>query len=142
MVGAGVANYLSNYAQSDINHGVSGDWEFLGNPYDNPENYTRGSAVFHIRSVKTPVLILHGKDDDRVPHPQGLELYRALKTTGKEVEMVSYPGEGHGFRKPAHNVDRLKRWLAFYDKHLGIARQKPKPEAPPANQEPAAKETK
>lgn len=122
VVGAGVANYVSNYAQSDINHGVSGEWEFLGNPYDNPENYMKGSAVFHIRSVKTPVLILHGKEDARVPYPQGLELYRALKTTGKQVEMVAYPGEEHSLRKPVHRVDMLKRWLAFYDRALGIER--------------------
>jgi dipeptidyl aminopeptidase/acylaminoacyl peptidase len=126
VVGAGVANYLSNYAQSDINHGFAGEWEFLGNPYDNPENYMKDSAVFHIRAVKTPVLILHGQQDERVPYAQGLELYRALKTTGKQVEMVSYPGEGHGLRKPAHRIDCLKRWSAFYDRALGITRPEPK----------------
>ena len=124
VVGAGVANYYSNYAQSDINHGVAGEWEFLGNPYDNPDNFARGSAVYHIRNVKTPVLILHGKEDSRVPYVQGLELFRALRTAGKEAEMVAYPGEKHGFRKPVHNIDRLKRWSAFYDKHLGIVRPK------------------
>jgi dipeptidyl aminopeptidase/acylaminoacyl peptidase len=138
VVGAGVANYYSNYAQSDINHGFAAEWEFLGNPYDNPENFTKGSTVYHIRSVKTPVLILHGKADDRVPYVQGLELYRALKTTGKQVEMVSYPGEGHGFRKPVHNVDRLKRWTAFYDKALGITREEPQKAVAPADQKPAA----
>ena len=126
VVGAGVADYISNYAQSDINHGLAGEWEFLGNPYDAPENYMKDSAVFHIRSVQTPVLILHGKEDSRVPYAQGLELYRALKTTGKSVEMVSYPGENHGFRKPQHRIDVLKRWSAFYDKALGIVRPEEK----------------
>lgn len=126
VVGAGVANYFSNYAQSDLYYGVAGEWEFLGNPYDNPENYMKGSAVFHIRAVKTPVLILHGKEDKRVPYAQGLELYRALKTTGKQVEMVSYPGEGHVLRKPANKIDCLKRWSAFYDRTLGITRPEPK----------------
>ena len=124
VVGAGVANYYSNYAQSDINHGMAGDWEFLGNPYDNPENFDKGSAVRHIKTVQTPVLILHGKEDERVPFPQALELYRALKTTGKQVEMVAYPGESHGPRKPEHVVDLFKRWSDFYDKHLRIVRPK------------------
>jgi dipeptidyl aminopeptidase/acylaminoacyl peptidase len=118
VVGAGVANYVSNYAQSDINHGAAGDWEFLGNPYDSPENYTRASAVFHIKDVTTPVLILHGKEDNRVPYAQGLELYRALKTTGKQVQMAAYPGEPHGFRKPKHRIDMLVRWADFYDQAL------------------------
>jgi dipeptidyl aminopeptidase/acylaminoacyl peptidase len=140
VVGAGVGNYYSNYAQSDINHGLAGDWEFLGNPYDNPENFDRGSAVRHIRTVQTPVLILHGKEDERVPFPQALELYRALKTTGKEVELVAYPGEPHGPRKPEHVVDLFKRWSDFYDKHLGIVRETPKNEAVPA--EPKLEERK
>jgi len=72
------------------------------------------------------VLILHGQEDDRVPYAQGLELYRALKTTGKQVEMISYPGEGHGLRKPAHRIDCLRRWSAFYDRALGITRPEPK----------------
>jgi dipeptidyl aminopeptidase/acylaminoacyl peptidase len=118
VVGAGVADYVSNYAQSDINHGAAGDWEFLGNPYDNPENFTKASAVFHISSVTTPVLILHGKQDNRVPYAQGLELFRALKTTGKQVQMVAYPGEPHGFRKPKHRIDVLERWADFYDQQL------------------------
>ena len=130
VVGAGVSDYISNYAQSDVNHGLAGEWEFLGNPYDDPEAYTKDSAVFHIRSVKTPVLILHGTADERVPYAQGLELYRALKTTGKQVEMVSYPGEGHGFRKPAHDIDRLNRWLAFYNKALGIGPKTPEKPTP------------
>ncbi|MGA9750573.1 MAG: S9 family peptidase [Acidobacteriota bacterium] len=130
VVGAGVSDYISNYAQSDVNHGLAGEWEFLGNPYDDPEAYMKDSAVFHIRSVKTPVLILHGTADERVPYAQGLELFRALKTTGKQVEMVSYPGEGHGFRKPAHDIDRLNRWLAFYNKALGIGPKTPEKPAP------------
>lgn len=128
VVGAGVSDYISNYAESDINHGLAGEWEFLGNPYDNPENYMKDSSIFHIRAVQTPVLILHGKDDTRVPYSQGLELYRALKTTGKQVEMVAYPGENHGFRKPEHQIDRMKRWLAYYDKILGIERKTGKKE--------------
>lgn len=139
VVGAGVANYYSNYAQSDINHGMAGDWEFLGNPYDNPENYDKGSAVRHIRTVQTPVLILHGKEDERVPFPQALELYRALKTTGKQVEMVAYPGESHGPRKPEHVVDLFKRWSDFYDKHLGIVRETPKKDATPPKTKPEEK---
>ena len=76
--------------------------------------------MFHIKSVTTPVLILHGKQDNRVPYAQGLELYRALKTTGKQVQMVAYPGEPHGFRKPKHRIDMLVRWAEFYNA-LGLA---------------------
>ena len=40
--------------------------------------------------------------------------------------MVSYPGEGHGLRRPVHRIDCLKRWSAFYDRALGITRPEPK----------------
>ncbi len=77
--------------------------------------------MFHVKSVTTPVLILHSKEDNWVPFAQGLDLYRALKTTGEQVQMVAYPGEPHGFRKPGHRIDRLVRWADFCDTSLGLA---------------------
>ena len=77
--------------------------------------------MFHIKSVSTPVLILLGQEDNRVPHAQGLDLYRVLKTTGKQAQMVAYPGEPHGFRKPGHRIDMVVRWADFNDTSLGLA---------------------
>jgi len=73
----------------------------------------------HADRIKAPVLIIHGAGDERVPiaHAEGMR--DALKAAGKEVEMRVYAEEGHGFVKPANQIDRLQRIEAFLDKHLG-----------------------
>jgi dipeptidyl aminopeptidase/acylaminoacyl peptidase len=62
--------------------------------------------------------VLHGAADDRVPVGQGWEFYNGLKMLGVPTEMVVYPREPHGFRERAHQVDLLRRVLAWYDNHL------------------------
>jgi dipeptidyl aminopeptidase/acylaminoacyl peptidase len=69
--------------------------------------------------VKTPTLILHARDDRRVPLPMGRMFYQALKSRGVPTQMVIYPDEGHGINQPRHQEDVLKRtlaWFAKYDK--------------------------
>ncbi len=72
---------------------------------------------------RTPILILHGKDDTRVHPSQSLELYRYLKVLGKvPVRLVLYPREGHGNRRAASRLDynlRLMRWMEHYLKGNG-----------------------
>jgi dipeptidyl aminopeptidase/acylaminoacyl peptidase len=65
--------------------------------------------------VTTPLLILHGGNDERVPIGQPMEFYRALKDRGKITELVFYPREGHGLQEYYHQLDRMKReyeWMA------------------------------
>lgn len=75
--------------------------------------------------AKTPILILHGKEDPRVHPSQSLELYRHLKLLGQApVRLVLYPGEGHGNRRAASRIDynlRLLHWMEHYLKGPGGA---------------------
>ena len=68
--------------------------------------------------VTTPVLVLHGEQDTRVPITLGLEFYRGLKMLGKDAEMVRYPREPHWFHEPAHQEDVQRRVLDWFDRHL------------------------
>jgi dipeptidyl aminopeptidase/acylaminoacyl peptidase len=76
------------------------------------------SPLAHAAKGRTPLLILHGKEDPRVPAGQSMELYRALKTIGRApVRLVLYPGEGHGNRKAAARYDaslRIVQWFEHY----------------------------
>ena len=75
------------------------------------------SAISYSDRVTTPLLILHGGNDERVPIGQPMEFYRALKNRGKTTELVFYPREGHGFTEYYHQVDRMKReyeWITKY----------------------------
>jgi dipeptidyl aminopeptidase/acylaminoacyl peptidase len=85
------------------------DWDFM----------LERSPIFHSASARTPLLILHGKDDPRVDPGQSRELYRHLKVRGQApVRLVYYPGEGHGNRKAASRLDYSLRSLGWMEHYL------------------------
>lgn len=76
------------------------------------------SALRYADSVKTPVLFIHGANDNDVPTEQAEEYFIALKDAGVETVMVLYPGEGHGLSETKHRVDEMTRALKWYDTHF------------------------
>jgi dipeptidyl aminopeptidase/acylaminoacyl peptidase len=92
-------------------------------PWENWSGLLERSPIYHAKDAKTPLLILHGKDDPRVFPGQSLELYRFLKVSGKApVRLVLYPGEGHGNLRAASRLDynlRMVQWLEHYLKGPG-----------------------
>ena len=93
-MGAGLSNIHSMYGTTDI-PGYIGT--FFNNYPDEKtlKLYRERSALTYVDQVTTPLLIMHGQNDERVPIGQPMEFYRALKDRGKIVELVWYPREGH-----------------------------------------------
>jgi dipeptidyl aminopeptidase/acylaminoacyl peptidase len=116
--GAGLANLYSMYSTTDIPHIL--EWYFEGTPWETEETFEKHSAIRHVKKVKSPVLIMHGANDARVPPEQAVEFYQALRDLGKEVTFVRYPREGHGIREPRHHMDRLRRYLYFFAEHVQL----------------------
>lgn len=80
------------------------------------ELFLERSPIYYVQKARTPLLILHGKEDTRVHPSQSLELYRHLKTLGQTpVRLVFYPGEGHGNRRAASRLDYVLRALRWMD---------------------------
>lgn len=77
-----------------------------------------GSAIWHMENVKTPILILHGEDDEIVPLSQAVAFHRGCLHYGVPCEFVTYPRELHVMRERKHLVDMLKRIRRFFDMHL------------------------
>jgi dipeptidyl aminopeptidase/acylaminoacyl peptidase len=67
---------------------------------------------------KTPLLILHGRDDNVVPVSGPLAFWREKQRWNGPVQMVLYPREKHVIRESKNLVDLWMRVLQFYDKHL------------------------
>ncbi len=109
---AGVADLAEEFATTDEPTFEVG--YFKSTPYDDPEFYRKGSPLEYAGKVTTPLLIVHGERDLRVPLPQGLEYWSALRHYGVPVEMIVYPREGHGIREYAHQIDVMNRMLAWY----------------------------
>ena len=99
--GAGTANWISMYAQSDVQR--VRQWYLGGKlPYDDFEGYLRQSPIKYIHNARTPTLIHVVDGDPRVPRPQSEELHMALKQLGVPTEFFVYPGASHGIPDP-HN---------------------------------------
>ena len=93
------------------------EWEFGGQPWEIPDAMRKHSPISYVGKVKTPTLILHSRDDRRVPLPMGLAYYRSLKSRGVPTGLVIYPDEGHGIRQPRHREDVLRRVLSWFAEH-------------------------
>jgi carboxymethylenebutenolidase len=67
-----------------------------------------------------PTLIVHGKEDRRVPFSNALELQRVLERTGTAFETRLYPDEGHILSAGAA-LDTLNAGLEFLHRHLAVS---------------------
>lgn len=59
-----------------------------------------------------------GALDWNVPIINSEQMYIAMKRLGRETQLVVYPDEHHGIRRPTFEKDRLERWLAWFDNYL------------------------
>jgi dipeptidyl aminopeptidase/acylaminoacyl peptidase len=112
--GAGITDWLSFIPTSDT-------WQVDYDARLQEKDSTpmlQFSAVMHVDQVTTPLLILHGEADVRVPTFQGREYYVLLAERGKTVRMVTYPGSPHFPRLAEQRRDVFKElgdWLKKYN---------------------------
>ena len=93
----------------------------VGVPWKNLDTYLKISTPFlHADRITTPTLFMVGDKDFNVPLLNSEQMYEALRSVGTETQLVIYPNEFHGFRRPSHLTDRLARYLDWYGKHLGV----------------------
>ncbi|QNI30546.1 S9 family peptidase [Alloacidobacterium dinghuense] len=116
MVGAGVTDLFSMATTTDISPsfetGYFGDFQTYRKVYD------EHSPVRYLDQCHTPVLVLHGEADPRVPISQGEEFFNGLRFLGRDTVMVRYPREPHIFTEREHQIDSLSRILNWYESRL------------------------
>jgi len=86
----------------------------LGHPWENRAVWEKISPYYRVANITTPTLFMGGDIDWNVPILGGEQMYQALKSLGRETELVVYPGEYHGLKAPSHIKDRLERHLSWY----------------------------
>jgi dipeptidyl aminopeptidase/acylaminoacyl peptidase len=89
--GAGITDWASFIYTSDVPQ-IDYDARW---PEKDPSAFSQFSAMAHVDAVTTPLLVLHGLSDQRVPAYQGREFFEALAAHGKTTRMVAYPGSNH-----------------------------------------------
>jgi dipeptidyl aminopeptidase/acylaminoacyl peptidase len=113
--GAGITDWASFIWTSDIQQF---DYDDRWTDEDR-EPFRKFSAVDFAYKVTTPLLILHGANDHRVPTFQGLEFYAILAARGKAVRMVEYPGSPHFPTLWEQRIDvfrEISEWLKRYNR--------------------------
>jgi len=111
--GASEVNYTANYGHDHYQQ----VWEDeLGLPWENTALWIELSPFFHVANVTTPTLVMGGQEDWNVPLQNSDQLYQALRRLGVPTQLVIYPGESHGISRPSFQVDRYRRYVAWYDK--------------------------
>jgi esterase/lipase len=87
-------------------------------PWEHPEVFIKNSPVFHIGKAKTPLLIVHNKEDDAILFSQAMELYLGMRRLHKPVWMLQYDKEGHDLTDDKNKLDFTTRMQQFFDHYL------------------------
>lgn len=116
--GAGVANWVSLWAQTD-NTSFRRTW-FAGTPWQKNapiDRFWNSSPLKDVSNVKTPTLFFAGEGDQRVPIAQSIEMYRALKSNGVPTHLYAAPREGHQWAELRHQLFKANTELEWFEKY-------------------------
>ncbi|GAA3757980.1 dipeptidyl aminopeptidase/acylaminoacyl peptidase [Spinactinospora alkalitolerans] len=90
----------------------------FGDPHTRPERYELNSPHRHVAAIRTPVLVIHGDRDYRVPIGEGLRLWWDLLDHGVEAKFLYFPDENHWILKPGNIEVWYETVFAFLDHHV------------------------
>lgn len=93
-------------------------WEHGGKTYyEDPAAYEKWNPVNHVAQWKTPMLVITGENDFRIPYTQGIASFTALQMRGIDSQLLVFPDENHWVLKPKNSLqwhDTVFSWLAKY----------------------------
>ena len=115
--GAGTMNWISMYAQSDVQRNRQfyvGD----GFLYEDFDTYFDQSPLKYIMNASTPTMIHVVEGDPRVPSPQSFELHMALKKLDLPTELFMYPGRSHGIPDARNRLVKAVSEMAWMDHYV------------------------
>ncbi|HXU21550.1 MAG TPA: S9 family peptidase [Verrucomicrobiae bacterium] len=106
--------------------------EFKGTPWENPQALIDQAPATYAKNFKTPMLIVHGGHDYRVPQSQGFAMFQVLQAEHIPSKLLYFEDENHWVLKPANDIlwyhtvlDWLDQWVkpdrAEYEKQLKAA---------------------
>lgn len=125
VAGAPVSNMTSAYGGIRWGSGRARQFQYeatqsrlSGSLWEARQDYIENSPLFYADKVDTPLLIMHGDEDEAVPWYQSIEYYLALRRNGKNAIFLQYRGEPHHPQKYANKLDYSIRMMEFFDHYL------------------------
>jgi dipeptidyl aminopeptidase/acylaminoacyl peptidase len=111
---AGVYNLMGQFASDATTHRVHA---YGGAPWSGLDVMQQWNPALFADKFVTPMLIMHGEQDYRVPVTQGLEIYGVYKGKGLDARLVYFPNENHWILKPNNSIfwfNEFTNWLQRY----------------------------
>ncbi|HEX8320736.1 S9 family peptidase [Longimicrobium sp.] len=115
----GVANWISGLEDASPSLKNSDRIEY-GNIDDaaDREFFRQISPLSYADRIRSPLMVVHGANDPRVPVAEADQIVRAVRQRGGDVEYLRFPDEGHGIAKLANRVTAYQRIARFLDRVL------------------------
>jgi dipeptidyl aminopeptidase/acylaminoacyl peptidase len=76
------------------------------------------SPIHKAHLIETPLLVVHGENDTRVPVGEARQIIKAIEDKGGVVEGLIYPDEGHGIGKLKNRLVFYRKMIEFFNEHL------------------------
>ncbi|MGH2378044.1 MAG: alpha/beta fold hydrolase [Candidatus Limnocylindria bacterium] len=113
----GVVNWATMYGttRGDLQQYLIREF---GDPERDAVRYRDRSPLTHASKIRSPLLVLQGANDPRVPLAEAEQLVAELKKRGVAHEYHVYPDEGHAFAKRHNRIDAQQRALDWFERHL------------------------
>jgi len=92
------------------------EWEHGGTYWESEEGYERHNPVLHVDKWRTPMLVVHGAQDHRVPLEHGIGAFTALQRKGIPSRFLYFPDENHWVLSPANGILWHETVLAWMEK--------------------------
>jgi len=109
------ASVYNEFTQLGADYGAEKQRFF--NYWEKPEEFAKISPHTYAANFKTPTLVIHNQQDQRVPVNHGVELFNVLQTKGIPSKLLYFPDENHWVLKPQNSLfwySTVKDWLAQY----------------------------
>ena len=95
------------------------EWDFSGPYHDNAKSYERWNPVNHVEKWQTPMMVIQGLKDYRVPPEQGLAAFTALQRKGIDSQLLVFPDENHWVLKARNSIQWHREVLNWMNRHIG-----------------------
>lgn len=98
------------------------EWEQGGAPWDK-ENKVAQNSFAHsphllVKNWDTPIMVVHGERDFRVPYSQGMAAFNTAQMLGVESRLLIFPTENHWVLSPQNGIVWQREFFQWFDKHL------------------------
>lgn len=95
------------------------EWDHGGPYWQRPQAYERHNPAAYVDRWRTPMLVIHGANDYRIPETQGLATFTALQRQGIPSRYLRFPDENHWVLKPHNSIQWHQEVLAWLDSWTG-----------------------